>query len=141
MAEIKTKVNNSSVKEYILSSKDESKIKDGKLLLSVFKKATGMTPKMWGTRIVGYGMYHYKSGKSSQEGDWPLTGFAIGKQKISIYIMPGFSDFGDLLEKLGKHKFSGGSCLYVNNMKDVDTEVLVNIIKKSVVMMKKKYKV
>ena len=31
---------------------------------------------MWGDSIVGFGEYHYKSERSSQEGDWPLTGFS-----------------------------------------------------------------
>jgi hypothetical protein len=53
--------------------------------------------------------------------------------------MPGFSEYADLLRELGKHKISGGSCIYINKLSDVDLKVLAKIIKKSVVTMKKRY--
>jgi hypothetical protein len=62
---------------------------------------------MWGSSIVGYGSYHYKSERSSQEGDWLITGFSPRKQNLTIYILPGFGDYQDDLSKLGPHKTSG----------------------------------
>ena len=94
---------------------------------------------MWGTRIVGFGQYHYKSERSSQEGDWPLTGFSPRKQALTLYLMLGLESNDDLLGKLGKHKKSRG-CLYVNKLADVDEKVLWKLIEKSVVEIKKKYK-
>ena len=47
---------------------------------------------MWGDSIVGFGEYHYKSERSSQEGDWPLTGFSPRKRNMTVHIMPGFTE-------------------------------------------------
>ena len=141
MAELKTQKTKASVTEFVNSVADEKRRADSKQLLKVFKEATGMKPAMWGTSIVGYGSYHYKSERSKQEGDWPLTGFSPRKANMTVYIMPGFKEYGPLLKKLGKHKISGGSCIYFNSLSEIDTPTLKTIIKKSVVEMKKRYKV
>lgn len=127
MAELKTQKNDANVIQFIDSIEDESKRADCYSLLEIFKKATGEEPAMWGTSIVGYGSYHYKSERSAQEGDWPLTGFSPRKQSLTIYIMPGFDNYKAELAKLGKYKTSV-SCLYIKKLADVDTEVLRSII-------------
>ncbi len=140
MAEIKTKVTKASALDYIRNVPEENKRKDALVLLKLFKATTGEKPKMWGTSIIGFGMYHYKSERSSQEGDWPLVGFSPRKQNLTLYIMPGFADMNTLLAKLGKNKTSKG-CLYINKLEDVNLEVLETIIKKSYLAMKKKYQI
>ena len=99
-------------------------------LLEMYKNATRQPPKMWGASMIGFGQYHYKSERSSQEGDWPLAAFSPRKASLTLYVMPGVNDYSDLLEKLGKHKTSKG-CLYINKLADVDLDVLQQIIKKS----------
>lgn len=37
--------------------------------------------------------------------------------------MPGVSNYKDLLDKLGKHKISSGSCIYINSIKLILTSV------------------
>lgn len=138
MAEIKTKVTKASVLDFIRKVPDEKKRKDALVLLALFKGITGEKPKMWGTSIIGFGSYHYESERSTQKGDWPLTGFSPRKQNLTIYIMPGFGDYGALLKKLGKHKKSVG-CLYINKLEDVDVNILKEIIRKSFLTMKKRY--
>lgn len=140
MAELKTKKTKVSPKAFIDTVKDPRKRADAKVLLKLFKEATGEQPKMWGSAIVGYGQYHYKSERSSQEGDWPLTGFSPRVQSLTVYIMPGFRDYGPLLKKLGKHKISGGSCIYINKLEDVHLPTLKKIVAQSVRDMRKKYK-
>lgn len=140
MAEIKTKKNNASVPAFIASITDETRRKDAKALLAVFKEATGMPAKMWGTAIIGYGTYHYKSERSKQEGDWMLTGFSPRKQNLSLYIMPGFRNYPALLKKLGPHTTSVG-CLYIKRLSDVHLPTLKMLIKQSVKDMKKKHNV
>lgn len=139
MAELKTKQNNASVAKFIAAVDDLQKRKDSKELLKIFQEVTGEKPKMWGGSIIGYGKYHYKSNISSQEGDWPLTGFSPRKQQISIYIMSGVKNFYTDLKKLGKYKASSGSCLYIKKLEDIDTKILKKIIKESVNQMKKNY--
>lgn len=138
MSTIKTLVNDTPVSVYVASLSDELRRNEAKELLKIFKLATGMDPKMWGTSIVGYGSYHYKSERSRQEGDWPLTAFSMRKSAISIYIMPGFDKYTELLEKLGKHK-TGVGCLYIKKLSEVDSTVLSTIIKSSYNEMKGKY--
>lgn len=137
MAELKTQKTKASVSKFVESVKHEQRRKDSKELLKIFAEATGKKPVMWGTSIIGYGEYHYKYA-SGQEGDWPVTGFSPRKQNLSIYIMPGFIKYGDLLNKLGKYKTSV-ACLYVNKLEDIDVKVLKQLIKKCVADMKKIY--
>lgn len=140
MAEIKTKVNDASVNDFINSVDNEQRKKDGHALLKIFTRLTGEKPKMWGTSIIGFGKFHYKSERSSQEGDWPLVGFSPRKQSLTLYVLPmsGMGDYSDLLKELGKHKTSV-SCLYINKLEDVNMGVLEKIIKRCYTDMKKKY--
>ena len=138
MAELKTKVSEASVSAFVKTVEPEEKRKDCLQLLKIFKEATGENPKLWGTSIVGYGMYHYASERSTQKGDWPLTGFSPRKQNLTIYITPGFKSYDDLMAKLGTYKTSV-SCLYIKRLSDVDTQVLTKLIRRSVADMKKKH--
>lgn len=140
MSTIKTLVNDGSVEDFINTAASGTKRDDSFVLLDMFTKVTGEKAKMWGTSIIGFGQYHYKSERSSQEGDWPLVGFSPRKQNLTLYIMPGFDDYSDMLSKLGKHKTSVG-CLYINKLADVDIAVLENLVKKSYADMKKKHNI
>ena len=125
MAEIKTKVTDASVEDFIGSVENERRRQDGFTLLEMYKRVTGLEPKMWGPGIVGFGVYHYKSERSSQEGDWPLAAFSPRKQNLTLYVYP--RKFPELLKDLGKHTTSVG-CLYINKLDDVDTKVLEKLI-------------
>src|SRR5258708_34569956 len=141
MAEQKTKVTNQNPKDFLSKVEPEQKRLDSFALLELFQKVTGEKAVMWGTSIVGFGKYHYKSEKSAQEGDWFLVGFSPRKQNLTLYIMHGNDKNQELLAKLGKHKSSGGSmggCLYINNLSDVDQTVLATLIDTSFQFMKKK---
>ncbi len=130
MSTIKTLVNDGSVEDFINSVEGDAKKVDSFKVLEMYKTATNEKPKMWGDSMIGFGKYHYKSERSTQEGDWPLAAFSPRKQNLTLYIMPGFNDYGDLLDRLGKHKTSKG-CLYINKLSDVDMDVLREIIKHS----------
>ena len=136
MSELKTKPTSRSVTEFMNTIEPEEKRGDGFALFEMFQKITGEKAVMWGSSIVGFGMYHYKSERSKQEGDWPLVGFSPRKQNLTLYIMAGNKDNQELLEKLGKHKTSGG-CLYIKRLSDVDQTVLTTLIEKSFHFMKK----
>jgi hypothetical protein len=139
MAGLKTRKSNASVTAFLKSVENEQRRKDGLELLDIFKDVTRMRPKMWGSSIVGFGEYHYRSERSRQEGDWPLTGFSPRKTSMTVYIMPGFSQYTDLMKQLGRHK-SSVSCIYFNKLEDIDVKVLKQVIRKSVADMKKAYK-
>ena len=140
MAEIKTKATAESVVGFLKSIEPAEKRADGFVLLQMFEQITKEKAVMWGTSIVGFGRYHYKSERSVQEGDWMLTGFSPRKQNLTLYIMAGNKDSQGLLEKLGKHKTSKGGCLYINKLSDVNQKILMALIKKSFQYMKKAHK-
>lgn len=133
---IKTRVNDDSVEDFINAVDNDAKRKDSFLVLEMYKKATGEQPKMWGTSIIGFGQYHYKSERSRQEGDWPLAGFSPRKQSLTLYVMSDLEDYSDLLKDLGKYKTSR-ACLYINKLSDVDAKVLERLIKQSYLDAKK----
>lgn len=130
MSTLKTIVNDASVEGFIDTVSDPQKRSDSIKLLAIFQKVTREKPKMWGSSIIGFGKYHYKSERSRQEGDWPLVAFSPRKQNLTLYVMPSFGNLDDLLEKLGKHKTSKG-CLYINKLADVDSEILVKIVERA----------
>ena len=130
MAEIKTKATTASVKDFINTAEPEERRLDGFALLKMFEDITGEKAVLWGPSIVGFGKYHYKSERSSQEGDWPLIGFSPRKQNLTLYVSRGFEGCDELLGKLGKHKLSVG-CLYVKRLSDLDINVLKTLIDKS----------
>lgn len=128
MSELKTQQNNASVNDFIESVEGDVKRQDSRDLLALFTRVTGEKPKMWGTSMIGFGQYHYKSERSRQEGDWPLVAFSPRKQNLSLYLtISGYENYTQLLEKLGKHK-TGKGCLYINKLSDIDMPVLEELI-------------
>ncbi len=137
MAKLKTKPTKIKVSSFLDKVEDEKKRKDCRELVALMRSVSGINPKMWGSAIVGFGSYHYKY-NSGREGDWMVTGFSPRKQNISIYIMPGFSDYGAMMNKLGKYT-TGKSCLYVKELDDIDRGILRKLVEKSVADMKQMY--
>jgi hypothetical protein len=129
MAELKTKVSDDSIEDFLNKIPDEQKRQDCYTLVGIMKEVTQAEPKMWGDAIIGFGSYRYK-GKSS-EGDWFLLGFSPRKQSISLYFMPGHTKDPVMLEKLGKYKIEG-SCLHIKKLSEVDTQVLVDLLRKAI---------
>ena len=134
MSENKTRPTASDVSEFLNQVDHPTRREDGLKLLDIMTEITGEDAVLWGSSIVGFGNYHYKY-ESGREGDMPLVGFSPRKQSMTVYIMPGFDEYDDLLGQLGKHK-TGKSCLYVNKLADVDETVLRDLIQQSYQHMK-----
>lgn len=137
MAELKTKKNDASVNDFINGVENETRRKDAWKMMELMETVTGEKPAMWGPSIIGFGSYHYKYA-SGREGDWMLTGFSPRKQSTSVYLLCGFDELEDLLEKLGKYK-TGKGCLYINKLADIDQGILKQMIERSVNILKEKY--
>ncbi len=137
MSEAKTKKTAKSVDTFI-EGVDPKRQEDCRIILEIMRDITGEEPAIWGTSIIGFGNYHYKYA-SGHEGDSFLTGYSPRKQALTIYIMTGFSQYQDLLDKLGRHK-TGKSCLYLKQLADVDLSILRKLIQESVATMIRKYK-
>lgn len=118
---LKTQKNKASVAQFIAAVENETRRKDAKRADKIFREITGEKPAMWGPSIIGYGIYE------GETGQWMRTGFSPRKANLVFYIMPGFTAYGALLKKLGKHK-TGKSCLYINTLAEVDEAVLRQII-------------
>ncbi len=139
MAELKTKQTNEDVIEFINNfANNEQKRKDSFELLKIMEDFTGYEPKMWGPTMIGFGMYHYKSDRSKQEGDWPLVGFSPRKAAISLYVYSGMPEHELLLKDLGKYKM-GKACIYVNKLSDINIEVLKKLMQETIDFLHDKY--
>ena len=130
MAELKTQENDASVNDYLNSVEDKKKREASFKVKELMEEVTEEEARMWGDSIVGFGHYHYKYA-SGREGEWMLTGFAPRKRNLTLYIMSGFEEYDDLMQKLGKHS-TGKSCLYINKLEDIDLDVLRELVDKSV---------
>ena len=129
-AELKTKVSDASVTNFLNSVADEQKRKDSFEILKIMKQITKEEPKLWGPSIVGFGSYHYKY-ESGREGDSPMMGFSPRKQNLTLYIItPGFEEYQGHLSRLGKYS-TGKSCLYIKRLSDIDVDVLKELISDS----------
>ncbi|HYC67885.1 DUF1801 domain-containing protein [Brevundimonas sp.] len=131
-AEPKTKPTDAPVADFIAAVENPQRRADAEVVRAMLAEVTGEQPVMWGPSIVGYGRY------KGPTGDWPIIGFSPRKAQLVLYIMRGFADFGELLARLGKHK-TGGGCLYVNRLADVDLDVLREMAASSVAWMREQY--
>lgn len=92
-----------------------------------FRRVTGFAPVLYQGGMLGYGRYRYTY-DSGHSGTSLATGFAPRKAKLSIYIMPGYADYGEILARLGKHSM-GKACLYLNKIEDADMQVLEELVR------------
>lgn len=139
LVELKTKENKGDVEAFLSAAGNEEKVKDSIALLKLFSSVTKQKPMMWGGSIVGFGKYIFTSPKTGRSGEWFMAGFSPRKQNLTVYFMTGLSNYGEMMKKLGKYKISGGSCLYINKLADVDMKVLKELVASSWKHMKEKY--
>jgi len=137
MATNSTQITNVEPADFIATIEKATRRADAEVLLAMMTRATGCTPRMWGPSIVGFGRYHYRY-ESGHEGDSMLTGFSPRKAKLVLYILPGYDDLSDQLDRLGKHT-TGKSCLYINKLSDIDMAVLEEIVVDAVGRMRRDY--
>lgn len=129
-AQNKTQPTKMSVDAFLEGVENDRRRDDAKTVNGLMKRVTGEEPKLWGSSIVGFGDAHYVY-ESGREGDWFKVGFSPRKANLVLYIMPGFNEYGPLMERLGKHK-TGKSCLYINKLTDIDMAVLEELVARSI---------
>lgn len=137
MAEAKTRMTGKSVEEYLDTVASDRRRQDARTVLEMMRRASGEEPKMWGPSIIGFGRYRYRY-DSGHQGESFLAGLAPRKQALTVYIMPGFDEFGDLMDRLGTYKV-GKSCLYINKLESIDETVLEQLIARSIDVMRARY--
>jgi hypothetical protein len=122
VAELKTKKTGASVSEFINAIEDDARRKDCKAIAALMQKATKSKPAMWGTSIVGFGKFEYVD-KARQTHQWFQCGFSPRKAALTLYLMGGYPKDAASLKKLGKVK-TGGGCLYIKSLEDVNVPSL-----------------
>lgn len=137
MAALKTQRNDGDVEALLAGVADEKRREDCRAVMELMEDVTGEVPTLWGGSIIGFGSYHYVY-DSGREGDWFLTGVSPRKSNLSVYITAGFDRYGDLMDRLGKHR-TGKSCLYINKLEEIDLDVLRDLVAESVAHMREQY--
>jgi len=137
MVENKTKPGEQDPERFIEAVEPEWKRDDARTICAMMKRLSGKPPVMWGPSIVGFGQYHYKY-ESGREGDSLMTGFSPRKTALTLYVMAGFKQRPDFMERLGKYK-TGKSCLYVKRLSDIDMAVLEELVAADIAYMRANY--
>ncbi|MBO1750627.1 DUF1801 domain-containing protein [Actinotalea sp. BY-33] len=113
--------------ETVLDGLAEVKRAEAEQLMGLMAAVTGEQPRLWASRIIGYGQYHYRY-ESGREGDAPLAAFATNQRQHTIYLTAGFAELhATQLARLGKVKHAT-SCLYVTRLTEVDLDVLRELV-------------
>lgn len=137
MAENKTQVTQMNVVDFVHSIENKKRQADALVLLDIFAQMTKQDAVLWGSSIIGYGTYSYQTADKKNH-QFMRTGFSPRKQNLALYIMPGFSQFEEKMQFLGKFK-TGKSCLYINKLSDVNEQVLRELIQLSLDEMSIRY--
>lgn len=130
MTEPKTIPTDESVAGFLNGIADPTKRQDSLDLVELMRTVSGQEPTLWGANIVGFGNRHYKYA-TGREGDTFEVGFAPRKDALTLYVSGYLEFYGDLLQRLGKHK-TGKGCLYIKKLQDVNMDVLREIVAQSV---------
>ncbi|MFN7057129.1 DUF1801 domain-containing protein [Hyphomonas sp.] len=126
-SENKTKVTAVTPEAFIAALEDGPRKRDAERLLPWMAEVTGLTPRMWGAGIIGFGRYAYTY-DSGHSGEAMITGFSPRKANMVVYVMPGYAGFEAMLARLGPHKI-GKSCLYLGALDKIDLDVLAEIVR------------
>ena len=137
MAALKTQPSDGDIEAFLAGVQNEKRREDCRAVMAMMEDVTGEPPTLWGDSIIGFGQYHYVY-DSGREGDWFLAGVSPRKGSLSVYIMAGTDRYDALLARLGKHR-TGKSCLYINALEDVDSDVLRELVETSVAHMRERY--
>lgn len=105
---------------------------------AVFREETGWEPRLWG-KLIGYGVYDYRYA-SGREGSFLATGFSPVVAGLSIHILPGYTPFEDIAQRLGPHKRSK-SCWTIKRLADVDDGALRALIRAGLADLRARYRV
>lgn len=126
-AELKTKATEVSVADFIAAVPDVRRREEAAVVEAIYRRVTGLEPRMWGPSIIGYGSYDYTY-ESGHSGTSCRAGFSPRKAALVLYLNGSEeSDAEQLFAQLGKHS-RGKGCLYIKKLVDVDLVVLERLV-------------
>lgn len=137
MSDLKTKEESIDPNAFIEAIDDEIRRNDALQIMELMGQITNHPPKMWGPSIIGFDKYDYVY-ESGHSGTICKIGFSPRKSAHTLYLMLGLGDFDGELQKLGKNTIVKG-CLYIKKLKDIDMDILRQIIEKSYKLVCEKY--
>jgi hypothetical protein len=141
MAELKTKATAIGVEAFVAGLPDERRREEARALDAIYRRVTGLEPKMWGPSIVGYGSYAYRY-DSGRTGTICRAGFSPRKAAMTLYLVSEYgsrqSEADALFARLGKHS-TGKACLYVKRLEQVDASALEGLVALSWELMNERY--
>lgn len=117
----------SDISEAIAAIDHEGKRADAARLVEIFGQASGYEPFLANARLIGFGRYDYTY-ESGRSGTSLATGIGISKAKFALHIMPGYTDFPEIMGRLGKYK-TGAACVYINKLADVNEAAVSDLVK------------
>jgi hypothetical protein len=139
--ELKTKPTEATVEQFIAGLLDERRREEARALDAIYRRVTGLEPRMWGPSIVGYGSYDYRY-ESGRGGTMCKAGFSPRKAALTLYLVDDHgarrADADALFARLGRHS-TGKSCLYVKQLAQVDPEALEGLVALSWELMNERY--
>ncbi len=123
MPESKTKPTDFPVTVFLNTIPDAQIRADCWTITQMMMEAAQALPVMWGTSIVGFGLYRGVNIDGEEE-NWMQLGFSPRKKDIALYIMlNGLEHSTELLGQLGKYTHGKG-CLIIKCLADVNLSVL-----------------
>ena len=124
--EAKLKFEDLPIEQFLDSVAPQGRQAEDRRLVQIFNEVTGFAPRVYSHGIIGWGRYAYTYA-TGHSGTGFATGFSPRKAELSIYILPGYGDFGSILHRLGKHR-AGKSCLYLRYLSDANEAALRDLI-------------
>jgi Domain of unknown function (DU1801) len=133
----KTLPRDAMVSAFLESLDTEKRRAESLHLMEAMQRLSGEPAIMWGPSIIGFGKYTYTY-DSGHSGTSMRVGFSPRKTAMTLYIVPGYENKSELLERLGPHTL-GKSCLYIKDLSKVDAKALEDIISMSLKEMAERY--
>lgn len=137
MAEPKTRPSSANVDQYLDAIADPQRRHDAHTIRKMFEKITKADACMWGTNLVGCGVYRRTYANGSTE-EWMLLAFAPRTDRITLYVAPGADQHDTLLAQLGQYK-AGKGCIHIKRLQDIQLPVLQSLLTGSVAHLRKQY--
>ncbi len=97
---MKTAENDGDVEAFLASVSNRGRAEDAAVVAEMMQRITGCPPRMWGDSIIGFDGYDYKR-RDGLAHRWFVTGVSPRKANLTIYIMPGFKRYPEIMVRLG----------------------------------------
>ena len=135
----KTKVELQSVEDFIAALALPQRQAEAQQLLAIYGRASGYAPRLYTGGMIGFGSYDYTY-DSGHSGTSFATGFAPRKADLSLYGLKYGPESETLLARMGKHR-AAVSCVYVKHLSAINPEVLADLIRSGLQVLKSRYPV